>query len=310
MIREDDIVGGTGSAGREAGAPPFVLTPGRGVPVLIAVPHAGRDYTESLTARMRAPVEAGVRLEDRHVDTLARGMAESADAALLVATAPRAMIDLNRGEDDVDWSMISGKGAPAGGRSSAINRRARGGLGLVPRRLPGMGEIWRERLDRAELDERIASIHRPYHLALARALEDIRDRWGAALLIDLHSMPPLGPPRAGGRAAEFVIGDRFGASCARSLVASALGYFDAGGRIAAHNRPYAGGHVLDRHASPARGIHAMQLEVCRSSYLDQRLDQPGPRAPAVARLLAGLVRRLGEDVARMGGATSLPIAAE
>lgn len=284
---------------RPAGAP---------IPVLIAAPHGGRAYPPDLLARMRDPRYAQLRLEDRHVDAMADAIAEQTGAALLIAHAPRAMLDLNRAADDVDWSMIS-DGGPLVARHSLANRRARSGLGLVPRRLPGLGEVWRHRMVRAELDERIAGIHAPYHAALAGALEDLRDRWGAALLVDLHSMPPLRGHPADERPGEFVIGDRFGASCDPHLSATALAWFGGRGRVAAHNRPYAGGYVLDRHASPARGIHALQLEVCRSSYLDARMAEPSGRMPGVVRAIADLVRTLAGEVAAMGG-SRLPLAAE
>ncbi|QYU66084.1 N-formylglutamate amidohydrolase [Leptolyngbya sp. 15MV] len=176
--------------------------------------------------------------------------------------------------------------------------------------MPGVGEIWNRRITRAELDERLAGIHQPYHRQLGQALEAIRDRWGAALLIDLHSMPPLRRRLPDDQPAEFVIGDRFGASCDAMLVARALAYLGDAGRGAAHNRPYAGGYVLDRHAQPSRGIHALQLEVCRSTYLDARLSEPSARLPAVARLLAGLVRNLAACTATLGREPGFMLAAE
>ncbi len=312
----------TGDDGRKTGgtipgtdAPAFSLrlAPGAPVPVLIAAPHPGRMYPSYLTAAMRDPAYAALRLEDRLVDGLAEAIAAATGAGLLIAHAPRAMLDLNRSPDDVDWSMVAGgppEGSPASARNSLANRRARGGLGIVPRRLSGLGEIWKGSLDRGELDARIAGIHAPYHAALAGALEDLRDRWGAVLLIDLHSMPPLSARPVGQPAAEFVIGDRFGASCDSALISTAFAYFETHGRAASHNRPYAGGYVLDRHAAPARRIHAIQLEVCRSSYLDAALSEPSGRAAGVARLLAGLVRTLAAEVAAIGGAGRMPLAAE
>jgi len=295
----------------EQGGPAFTLLFDRSapVPVLIAAPHAGRVYPETLRARMRDPAYSALRLEDRHVDLIAEGVARETGAALLVAHAPRAMIDLNRAPDDMDWSMVI-DGAPRGARHSLANRRARSGLGLVPRRLPGLGEIWRGRIDRAELTARIEGVHGPYHAALARTLEELRDRWGAALLVDLHSMPPIPPRHAGQAPIDFVVGDRFGASCERSLVAATFAFMVAQGRQAAHNRPYAGGYVLDRHAAPAQGIHAIQLEICRTSYLDGRLAEPSARATSVIRLLSALVRTLASEVAAIGGARRLPLAAE
>ena len=135
----------------------------------------------------------------------------------------------------------------------------------------------------------------------------LRYTTSAALLIDLHSMPPLGPKRGADAAPDFVIGDRFGASCDATLSAAAFDHFGQAGRRVAHNRPYAGGYVLDRHAAPGRGLHGLQVEICRSAYLDAKLHEPGPGLAAVARVLSGLVRRLAEELA-VGRA--LPQAAE
>lgn len=290
-----------GGAIEPGGAAAFTLAmpPAIPLPILIAVSHAGRSYPPSLTAAMREPEWGAARLEDRFVDVLGEAMAQATGAALLVAQAPRAMIDLNRAPDDIDWSMVAGAGSRRAPHCAA-NRRARSGLGLVPRRLPGLGEVWKGRLALADLDSRIETIHRPYHRALSDTLDRLRDRWGAALLIDLHSMPPLRQPGHAGEGAEFVVGDRFGSSCAPGLAAQALGYLAAAGRRVAHNRPYSGGYALDHHASPHRGVHALQVEVCRSIYLDARLDQPGARLPAVAKTLAGLVRLLADEVAALG----------
>ncbi len=268
------------------------------IPVLIAVPHAGRAYPGSLIERMRHPAFVALRLEDRYVDWLAESVAEATGATLLLANAPRAMIDLNRAPDDVDWEMF-GSGAPPDVGSYTPGRRARSGLGLIPRRVPGLGELWKRRHDETELAARIQQIHEPYHSALDAALLALRDRWGAALLLDLHSMPPLSL-RGGQPPPEFVLGDRFGASCHGGLIGSAFTYFAEMRRGTAHNRPYAGGYVLERHAQPGKGLHALQLEVDRSSYLDGRLAEPGKGFAAMAHLLAGLVRKLASEVATMG----------
>lgn len=300
MVGSSDAAG-DGAITRQGGTEAFTLTvpPATPLPILIAVPHAGRCYPDALTAAMRDPAGTTARLEDRYVDVLGEAVAQATGAALLVAAVPRAMVDLNRAPDDVDWGMVAGAGSRRTPHSAA-NRRARSGLGLVPRRLPGLGEVWKGRLTVAELDARIETIHRPYHRAIAATLDRLRDRWGAALLIDLHSMPPLRQPGHAGEGAEFVIGDRFGSSCTPALSAHALRHLAGAGRRVAHNRPYSGGYALDHHAAPRRGIHALQIEVCRASYLDTRLDQTGPRLPGVTKVLASLVRSLAGEIAALG----------
>lgn len=290
--------------------PAFVLRKPRqpAIPVLIAVPHAGRDYPASLLGHMRYPAEAAPRLEDRYIDLVAQRVAKATGASLLVANAPRAMIDLNRSPDDVDWEMVSGPRSSLVRARLAAGRRSRSGLGLVPRRLPGLGELWRQKLHPAELSERVEQVHAPYHLALSQTLEGLRDRWGAALLLDMHSMPPLGPKTGPDAAADFVVGDRFGASCSSNLVSVALDHLEVQGHRVTHNRPYAGGYVLDLHGAPARGLSAMQLEVCRATYLDPQLREPGDGLDAIADVVAGLVRRLADELG--SGTRSFAQAAE
>ncbi|RDS75824.1 N-formylglutamate amidohydrolase [Alteriqipengyuania lutimaris] len=294
-----------------SGAPAFTLSgvSEARVPVLVAAPHGGRAYPRSLDADMQNPGLAKLRLEDRLVDKLALAVADQAGAASLVAHAPRAMLDLNRAADDIDWSMI-GDSRPDGHVHSSANRRARSGLGLVPRRVAGVGEIWRRPLSQTDVAARIAGIHEPYHRALSRALGEIRRVWGVALLVDLHSMPPLRARHPGERAVEFVVGDRFGVSCGDAVSGRALHFLGQHDRGVAHNRPYAGGYVLDRHGKPALDIHALQLEVCRSLYLDARFESASARMPAVARLLAELVRALADEILSERREHGLPLAAE
>lgn len=268
------------------------------VPVLIAVPHAGRAYPEALVARMRDPARLPLRLEDRFVDEVARAAAALCGAALLVAHAPRAMIDLNRDPGDLDPGMFAGgdgekeamrrslaPGRPPGHPQGARSLR---GLGLFPRRIAEMGELWRGPMQPMEAGQRIAAVHQPYHEALARELAAIRAAWGTVLLIDLHSMPDLPQRVAGTGPATHVLGDRFGASCARGAVEAGLARLDAAGLEAAYNRPYAGGYVLDRHGAPRGGLHAVQLEIARSLYLDAAGDRPGRGVAAQARIVADL----------------------
>ena len=282
------------------GEPAFTMNAGEqaNLPVLVAVPHGGRAYPPDLLAMMRHPDFATRRLEDRHIDAIGIQVAERVGAGLLVARAPRAMIDLNRAEDDIDWGMVKGP-KPSGRSALRPGYRAQGGLGLVPRRLQGLGEVWRGAIGADAIEQRIAQVHRPYHEALAQELQAIRRRWGAALLLDLHSMPPL-PSNGRWSPAHFVIGDRFGMSCDAAIPAAGFACFAREGARVAHNRPYAGGYVLERHGAPARGIHALQLEVDRSIYLDAALDELQEDVEPLVARLSDLVRALAETVSQLG----------
>jgi N-formylglutamate amidohydrolase len=258
-------------------------------PVVLSVPHAGRSYSRALLSAARLPRDILETLEDRLVDRLIwRATAEGATA--FVAQRPRAEIDLNRDEREIDPAMVV---PPPPSRSVLPSPRTKSGLGLVPARIAGAGAIWRDRLPSAELGRRILTVHRPYHQALRTALEAARDRFGAAVLLDCHSMPPR--ERHGG--AQVVLGDRFGASIAADLAAAAAAEAEAHGFSVAFNEPYAGGFVTAHHGRPEEGIHALQLEIDRAMYLDRSLRAPGAGFDRAARMIAGVAAALSARIA-------------
>ena len=271
---------------------------GASIPIVLAVPHAGRIYPDDVLMQMRDPQSSVLKLEDRLVDTLALAIARKTGAALLIADAPRAMIDLNRDLEDVDWGMVRDKPQQRS-RPIHANRRARGGLGLVPRRL-GRDEIWNAPLPMDELQRRISQIHGPYHDRLSEMVRGIRNRFGSVTLIDLHSMPPLTTGHVAGAPIEFVLGDRFGASCEGEISDAVEYILGKGRRNIVRNRPYAGGYVLDRHANPKQSIHAFQLEICRSLYLDATFEKLEGDIDSLVTLLAEMVREVAMQTIMLG----------
>jgi N-formylglutamate amidohydrolase len=269
-----------------------------GGPVVLSVPHAGRDYRPEHRAKLRPPVERVTALEDRLVDELAA----EAGAPTLVARLPRAWIDLNRHEAEIDPGLVEGAVASR----LMLTPKVRSGLGLIPRRLAGVGELWRGRLTLTDVEARVTELHRPYHAILAELLRDAVQRNGIAVLLDLHSMPPLAA-QSSERPPQVVIGNRFGHSAAGWVTARIAGTCARFGLGWRENSPYAGGHVVERHGAPARGIHAVQLEIDRSLYLDRSLDACDAEGLAFCR------RFVREVVADLGGAaldSALPLAAE
>ena len=257
------------------------------LPVILSVPHAGRDYPPSLLDSARVPVSVLEALEDRLADRLI-WRAVAAGATAFVATLPRAAIDLNRDEREVDPTMVA---PPPPAHSLLPTARTRGGLGLVPARLAGAGALWRGRISREELKRRVETVHRPFHAAIGAALTAAKQRFGTAILLDCHSMPP----RPHGEA-KVIFGDRHGRTIAPSLLDAALAATRTLGYAAACNDPYAGGHVIERHGKPGAQVHALQIEVDRSSYLDPTLREPGPGFDSVSRLIAAVAEALNSAV--------------
>jgi N-formylglutamate amidohydrolase len=195
-------------------------------------------------------------------------------AVAIVGTHARAWIDLNRGEEDASDPD-----------AAAASPRARAGLGLVPSRLAGRA-LWRRFPTAAEIHDRIASLHAPYHEAIAKALAAAKAAHGFALLVDCHSMPPLGRPGRPG--ARIVIGDRHGASAGARVSTAAAAAAVRHGLSVARNAPYAGAFTIQHHGRPSDDVHAIQLEVDRSLYLEPGLRDLSARVDMTARFVADL----------------------
>jgi N-formylglutamate amidohydrolase len=262
-----------------------VIHPPRGeIPVLLSVPHSGRDYPDWLVAMSSAGKASLATLEDPLVDRLVWRAVQRGCAAVIART-PRAAVDCNRAEDEIDPSVVDGA---ARGR---VTSRARGGLGIVPGRTQQHGYLWRRPINRDQLEERVAQAHRPYHEAIEQQLTVLLDRFGCALLLDCHSMPP--PPQG---IAPVVFGDCRGRTADAWLSREAMAIANRLGFAAGLNDPFAGGHVIDRHARPARGVHALQIELDRRCYLNEPLKAPGPGFDKAASLIDALAVGLGEEL--------------
>ncbi|MEH6715276.1 N-formylglutamate amidohydrolase [Parasphingorhabdus flavimaris] len=259
-------------------------------PVLVSVPHAGRDYPSRLIDNLNVPASQLLRLEDRYVDRLAASAA-AAGFPLIVARKPRAWLDLNRSPAEIDPEMVAGMDPS---QTSHISRKVRGGLGILPRRLHGAGNLWREKWPHRHVMDRIEQDHEPYHVKIAHILAQMQSVFGGALLLDLHSMPSVFDQDR--RQIGFVIGDRFGRSCDSRYAELAAVHFRRGGYHVQTNHPYSGGYILERHGKPARNVHALQLEVDRALYLDESLREPTDAAGPISELIRNCCVMLADQL--------------
>ena len=108
-----------------------------------------------------------------------------------------------------------------------------------------------------------------------------------------------------GRAPDVILGDRFGAACGRWVIDAAADLFQEAGFSVVRNAPFAGGYITQNYGRPSRGVHALQIEIDRGLYMNERSLEPRPEfaeiAARIARVVAGL-SGIGE--------TALPFAAE
>jgi N-formylglutamate deformylase len=235
-------------------------------PVLFNSPHSGAQYPASFLASVRLDAQALRRSEDAFVDELFLP-ATDFGAPLMRAHFPRAFLDVNREPYELDPRMFDGR-LPAYANTRSL--RVAGGLGTIARVVGDAQEIYDRRLPVEEAIRRIETLYKPYHSALGKMLAGMREMFGAVVLVDCHSMPSTGLAREERQRADIVLGDRYGTSCSPALTDVAEVTLRGLGFSVSRNRPYAGGYITEHYGAPAAGLHALQIEINRALYMDEK----------------------------------------
>lgn len=272
-------------------------------PVVFDSPHSGTVYPADFDTI--APESRLRRAEDMFVENLFDS-APTAGAALLAALFPRSYIDPNRALHDLDRRLIDGVW-PGDLRMSDKSRL---GHGLIWRLCPPDIPMYGRKLTVAEVQGRIQGYYRPYHRALRYAMERMLDRFGCVYHINCHSMPAVSSPMTavGGsrRRADFVLGDRDGASCDAAFTGLVRETLEGMGYAVAVNDPYKGVELVRAYSEPMAGRHSLQIEINRALYMDEDAFRPSPNFARLKTDIDALVT----TVCGYGAAQVLPRAAE
>jgi N-formylglutamate amidohydrolase len=235
-------------------------------PVLFNSPHSGRVYPRAFLLTSRLDLATLRRSEDSFVDDLITGLVARGHP-IMRAHFPRCYVDVNREPYELDPRMFDGR-LPSFANTRSM--RVAGGLGTVARVVGDSQEIYDQRISVSEALHRIETLYKPYHRTLRRLFTRLHRDFGAAILVDCHSMPSTTGGRDDRPRADLVIGDRYGTSCV-GLVAETVEQTLRGfGYAVSRNKPYAGGFITEHYGNPATGLHAIQLEINRALYMDER----------------------------------------
>ena len=260
------------------------------LPLVLASPHSGRDYPTDFIAASRLDPLALRRSEDSFVDKLFIA-APRLGAPLLAARFPRAYLDPNREAWELDPAMFLDALPDF---VNAHSPRVRMGLGTIARIVASGEEIYRKKLCFAEARRRVEELYHPYHRALEQLLAATETQFGGYLLLDCHSMPSAAWTAGARDAADIVLGDCHGKSCAPQIRGAACRFLARRGFSVAINQPYAGGFTTEHYGCPTRHRHALQIEINRALYMDERTYRQKPSFAGLAEELALFVTQLGE----------------
>ena len=239
-------------------------------PVIVSSPHSGRKYPNEFQKMSRMPVAALERAEDRFVDMLVdRGV--DLGVPVLAATFPRSFVDVNRSPLDLDPKLINGMSGLF--TQKPLNQKVRQGLGVVPRLAGSGAEIYRCPLQITQARQRLLEYYFPYHKMLRALVDRTYDKFGYAIILDFHSMPSRSANGAHGAEGNVVIGDAYGRSARLDVVRNVARIFMDMGYKVLRNTPYAGGFITRHYGQPQKRISAIQIEISRATYMDEKTLQ-------------------------------------
>lgn len=221
------------------------------LPLLVSVPHDGRDIPDEIAARMS---DAGRSIADTdwHVAEL-YDFAGDMGASVVVANYSRYVVDLNRSADDL--SLYPGQVA----------------TGLCPLQTFSGAPIYREGgVDDAEKALRVEQYWRPYHDHIRNTLDALRVRHGYALLWDAHSIPSAVPRLFDGELPQLNLGSNSSASCGPDIEAAVATVMTASDYSNVTNGRFKGGYITRHYGSPKDNIHALQLEIAQRAYMNEQ----------------------------------------
>ncbi|GER19690.1 N-formylglutamate amidohydrolase [Variovorax boronicumulans] len=239
-------------------------------PLVLDSPHSGTVYPEDF--RPVCELATLRRAEDTHVEKL-YAFASDMGAAWIEAHFPRSYLDANRDMTEVDTTMLDGPWTDPVSTDPRVLSKVRLGKGLIWKLTDEGLPIYDRPLTVAEVRQRIDQCWRPYHAAVAQAIDDAHARHGYSIHINCHSMPAIAGSHAtdfpGLAHADFVIGDRDGSTADPALSQRLCAHLRACGYSVDYNHPYKGVELVRRHGDPAANRHSIQVEINRKLYMDE-----------------------------------------
>lgn len=255
--------------------PPFRFRQGTRA-LLISMPHVGTYLPPALAARLTDEARH-VPDTDWHLERL-YDFADALGASVLVATHSRYVIDLNRPPDGA--SLYPGRSVTGLCPVDTFDDTPIYAAGDVP--------------DDAEIAARRDAIWHPYHQQLRAELERLKAVHGTVALWDAHSIRSVLPRFFDGRLPDLNLGTGGGTSCGAALAQTLLDIAKAAAPrfSAVLNGRFTGGYITRHYGDPSHGVHAVQLEMTQSSYMQEQL--PFDYLPPLAAHVQPYVRRLVE----------------
>ena len=224
-------------------------------PLIVSVPHAGTVIPADITGLHSDDLAR--RDADHYVDRL-YAFAADLGATIVHSAVSRTVIDLNR--DPSGQSLYPGQATTGLCPVTTFDGEPLYTAGAEP--------------TEPEIARRRAAYFDLYHAALTAQIARLRALHPAVVLYDAHSIRSIVPRLFDGELPQFNIGSYDGASCDSALTSAIAADCTNDSHVV--NGRFKGGWITRHYGNPARGIHAVQMELAIRGYADEAGPWPPP----------------------------------
>jgi N-formylglutamate deformylase len=252
-------------------------------PVILGQPHGGTFVPPAIAGRLN---DTGRLLADTdwHIGQLYDGLLPG--ATVVRATFHRYVIDANR--DPSGHSLYPGQNS----------------TGLCTLTDFDGKPIWKDAAEpnAGDITTRVAKFHRPYHAALEKEIERVKAKHGIAIVYDCHSIRSRIPFLFEGELPALNIGTDKGKTCARAIESATHRIADTSSYSTILNGRFRGGWTTRHYGRPETGVHAIQMEIAQSAYLENEAppwNYSETKAETLRRTLKDILHAVAERALEM-----------
>jgi len=221
------------------------------VPIIISSPHSGTFFPPDIASRLYTEKAQNPDDTDWFIDRL-YDFAPQLGITVIKANYSRWVVDLNR---DPESKPLYNDGRVITGLTPLTNFN---GDALYQSGEP----------DDAEIAQRVTDYYNPYHDKIKQLLDETKIEFGIALLFDAHSIRKIVPGIQQEPFPDLILGDNDGTSASAKIIDAAWNALQTHAYKAEHNHPFKGGYITRSFGRPAENIHALQLEMAKTNYMD------------------------------------------
>ncbi len=246
------------------------------VPILISSPHSGTFFPEEVARQLKPERVANPDDTDWFIDGL-YDFAPEMGITMIAANYSRWVVDLNRDPN-----------------SKPLYSDGRVITGLVPTtNFNGEGLYLDKEPDQAEVQRRLERYYLPYHQKIGVLLQELKEEFGKVVLFDAHSIRKFVPGIRPEPFPDLILGDNDETSASKEIISTAIHTLQEGTYDVQHNHPFKGGYITRSFGKPSENVHALQLEMAKTNYMDDsEVKYDTERAEKIRTLLKNVFQNL------------------